>query len=517
MTRAGGRGADIHVAARNLSADDGGSTGPSGVVSWAGQGASGSSGNVEVLITENLVLTSGGLISSDSLATADAGSVIVRAGSILADSQGGRATGILAQSFAPGNAGSIDVTATDRITLENGGLISAASYGTGNAGKVRVRARSLLIDRHDNSTAPVIAALAAGSAGNAGDVDVAVSDDLTILHGGGISSSTASRGAGGSVMVRAGTLRLDGIGPYDTHSLISASARAGSSGQTGSVAVTANAITLGNGGRISIANDATVANPAAITPTSITVSAPRITIQNSPDAITARSTGNVAAGSIHITAAERLYLDPSSITTTAQEGNGGAIDIRAGLLWLQDSQIATSVKGLSGNGGDIRIDADALILNTGFIQANTAAANASGGLVSVSARNLIASGNSLLIGGDTAYVFQPGVFGYNVIQAAAPGGVSGSVQLSTPVLDIAGSLLGLDTRLLRNTQLARRLCESSAGSSLVPVGRGGLPHAADDFLSPSEVFGIGHFLSPTAALPWRLAASALLTLCPTSL
>ena len=69
-------------------------------------------------------------------------------------------------------------------------------------------------------------------------------------------------------------------------------------------------------------------------------------------------------------------------------------------------------------------------MNSGFVQANTAAANASGGTVSISALNLIPAGNTIFIGGNTPYAFQPGIFGFNVIQAAAPTGISGTIHTS---------------------------------------------------------------------------------------
>ena len=77
-----------------------------------------------------------------------------------------------------------------------------------------------------------------------------------------------------------------------------------------------------------------------------------------------------------------------------------------------------------GNGGDISIQAPTLVMQTGFIQANTAAANASGGKVNIDVDALVPSGSTLFVGGATPFTFAPGVFGFNVIQAAAPTGVT---------------------------------------------------------------------------------------------
>jgi large exoprotein involved in heme utilization and adhesion len=211
---------------------------------------------------------------------------------------------------------------------------------------------------------------------------------------------------------------------------------------------------------------------------------------NDPNAITASSTGNVDAGSIKINASNELYLDPSGITTTSNQGNGGGISITAGILSLNGSEITTSVTGLTGNGGNITINANSLVMNTGFIQANTAAANASGGTVSISAQSLIPSGNTLFIGGNTPYTFQPGVFGFNVIQAAAPTGVSGTVQTTSPTLDLSSSLSGLNTQQIDTGGLGRSPCQATGGSSLSITGRGGLPPSARGLLRVEPILPV---------------------------
>ncbi|KFB72974.1 MAG: hypothetical protein AW09_001810 [Candidatus Accumulibacter phosphatis] len=495
---------------------------------------SGNAGNIDVAVTDHLAVVNSeitsstqsagnagtvtvragsisivnhGSISSDAVpgSTGNAGTVNVSAGSITIDNGGIISSDTFPRSL--GNAGKVEVSASRALAIVNGGKISSGTSALGDAGTVKVSAGSItIIGSQESSDTGIFSSAKPGSTGNAGSVDVTAAGDLSLVNGGAIDSSTFSSGSAGSVTVHSSSLRLDGRAGNGNSSQISAAALENSSGQTGSVTVTANDLTLSNGGQITIENRARVKDPSALTPTSLTVTAPRITLLNSPHAITTESTGNVAAGNIRITASDQLQLDPSGITTTAFEGNGGAIDITAGLLRLDHSQITTSVTGSdNGNGGNIRITADSLILNTGFIQANTKAANSSGGDVSITAQNLVASGNTLFLGESTIHTFQSGVFGINVIQAAAPTGISGTVQISTPKLDVTTSLVGLDTRLI-NAQVARRLCENTRGSSLVPVGRGGLPPGGADYLSPGQISGIGFVTSPTVSLPSRHAS-----------
>ena len=92
------------------------------------------------------------------------------------------------------------------------------------------------------------------------------------------------------------------------------------------------------------------------------------------------------------------------------------------------------------------------------------------------------SGSTLFVGGSTPYEFAPGVFAFNVIQAAAPTGVSGTIQISTPVLDIIGSISALPADFIDSGGLGRSPCAIVGGSSLSQVGRGGLPPKAGDLL-----------------------------------
>ncbi|MFM9999065.1 MAG: hypothetical protein ACKVP1_09160, partial [Burkholderiaceae bacterium] len=308
----------------------------------------------------------------------------------------------------------------------------------------------------------------------------------------------------GSVVVSAGQLSIDGSGSHGPSS-INASAQSGSSGQTGSVAVSASeSLAVQNAGQISIRNDATLENPQAIVPTALTVSAPTIHLLNDGQ-ITAQSTGNVAASNMAVNFADWLLLDATAITASALDGNGGSIALGgAGVLLLKRSAITTSVTGSSGNAGSISLGARALVLENGFIQANTAAPLASGGTIAVSTQALIPSYGSLRVGGSTPYAFDARTPGANVIQAASPTGVSGSISITSPKLDLAGGLVGLKTGFLDSGGFSPSPCAGTSGSSFAQTGRGGLPPSA---LGP---------LGAGAPAPGKAVAAPLGWLVPTS-
>ena len=375
-------------------------------------------------------------------------------------------------------------------------ITSSSRMGLGNAGSVYIRADNISLNKDSSSSQNVVISTQTGDPraplrmgnGNAGNIDISTPGYFLITNGAQIISGTSTlNGAAGSISINAGKLIIDGYyGDSSIPSNINARAYKisgnSSSGQTGIITIHANEMILSNSGQITIQNDATVANPSLLTPTSISITADRITLNDA--SISAASTGNVAASNIVVNFTDLLHLEPSSITTSAQNGNGGAITINGGrLIWLDNSQITTSVLGATGNGGDISINADGMLMATGFIQANTAATGAAGGLVDIHVPTLLASGSNVFVGGSTQQVFAPDQFGLNVIQAAAPDGVSGEINLSAPVLDVSGSMATLGVPAMGAVPLGRNPCATLAGSSLNTTGIDILPPAARDSLS----------------------------------
>jgi filamentous hemagglutinin family protein len=456
-----------------------------GIFSAALFDSTGHGGSIDVAVADKLTILSRGEIDSTTYSSGNAGSVRVRAASILIDDQGqgGFLTGIFSEatSSSSGHAGTVDVQASGLLTLTNGGLIDSNTFSSGNAGSVRVHAGSILVDGAANGYSAISSIAAPSSSGNAGNVEVSASGDVSVVGGGRIETAAYASGSAGTVKVTAATVHVD-----DARSSINASAKTGSAGQTGSVLVQASErIALSNGGRLAIQNDAVLHTGTQVVPGTLVATAPVIEIGQDAR-ITAQATGNAPASNIEVNTTDRLLVDHGSITTSAKDGNGGSIHIQGGhVVSLRHAQVTTSVTGLAGNGGDIEVHADTLVLDSGFVQANTAASRASGGDVRIQVDTLLSSGNNLRVGGNTPYVFDPRASGFSVIQAAAPTGVSGAIDVSTPVLDISGSLAALSTQLLLGGELARNPCQGGR-SSLTQAGRGGFAPSAREFLGPER-------------------------------
>ncbi|MBX3640458.1 MAG: filamentous hemagglutinin N-terminal domain-containing protein [Nitrosomonas sp.] len=426
-----------------------------GIASQAATKSTNNAGNITVTASDTIQILNGGQIGSDTFAQGNAGKVNVVAQHI--EINGGNSlndtlTGISsqAQPDSSGGAGQVTVSAMDRLELLGGGQISSSvlKQTQGNAGEVTVTANQIVIDGQglSKNNTGILSAAASSSGGNAGKVTVIAYDTLNLLAEGEIGSSTFSEGKAGEVIVSARQLELD-------NSTISSGAL-GSNGEAGSISITTT-------------DDIQLHNQAFITTLSLAT----------------RTDSNANRGNITILLENgSLYLDSSTINTASVIGNGGAININAKhIIYLLNSPITTSVFGLAGNGGDINISANNLIMHSGFIQANTAASGASGGNVNINVPTLIPSDSFLQTGGDTPFDFQP-FSGINVIQAAAPDGISGTITAATPQLNLSGVLTNLVIESIDSNTFNHNMCAVEKGSSLYQSGKGGMRMRARDFL-----------------------------------
>jgi len=504
-----GDAGSVEVTANSLKLDSKGEISSDASLNFELHGTKGNGGSV-IVNAQELGLDDGS-ISSETFGEGNAGSVVVSADTIKLSNNGsitsltlaeGKGKGgdvilnanmleindgfISSKTMSRGNAGNVEVTA-DILIMSNDGEISSGSGNSrdktaiGNGGIVSVNAEHL-----DISNSFIIGETY--GTGNAGQVNINV-DSLQLHDNGFISSSTFGSGHAGDIIVAANVLTAHGTDntliDLSSKNLTGVFSGAGtdSGGQVGNITVSVkNDIHLNNGAQISIKNDAIVAESKlnSLSPTAINIDTANMFLTNSR--IAADSNGNVDAGSIRIHFADQLFLDPSQITTEATSGNGGSIAIQGdGSIFLLDSAITTSVNGQSGNGGNIAITANGLILDSGFIQANTAASGASGGKVDIQTPALIPSGSSLFIGGNSPFQFQP-FSGLNVIQAAAPDGVSGTISTVTPQLNLNAMMTNLAIESFDSNVLNRDMCEVSDSSSLLQSGRGAQPLRARDLL-----------------------------------
>jgi large exoprotein involved in heme utilization and adhesion len=314
-----------------------------------------------------------------------------------------------------------------------------------------------------------------------------IAGQIALANGGGIISTTAGTGAGGFVMVTTlGALVLDGMGNPNTQ--IAASAIGPQSGPAGLLTVTANSLTVKGGAQIA----SSTAGPGKGGDVNITVASDIVLPDPGPQ-ITAQSTGSGDAGSITVSAVRLLMNDRAKISTEAKTStaNGGNITLHVrDFLHLVSSEISTSVKGETGNGGNITIDPQLVILDHSLIKADAIAGH--GGNITITAGQFIPSSDS-------------------TISATSQLGISGTIVINGPRVDVNGALVVLSSQLRGRTEVLREACAARADrpiSSLVEAGRGGLPQDPEATLPALYLAGRDVNPNPQAGAYATQASSA---------
>jgi hypothetical protein len=212
--------------------------------------------------------------------------------------------------------------------------------------------------------------------------------------------------------------------------------------------------------------------------------------------ITAQSTGSGDAGSVTVSAARLLMNKGAAISTEAETSaaSGGNITLKVrDLLYLTNSEISTSVKGQTGNGGNIAINSQFAVLNHSSIIAE--AIEGHGGNITINAGEFVPSVDS-------------------IVSASSQLGISGTVVISGPRVDVNGALVVLSSELRSAAEVLRTSCAGQGArsqSSLVEEGRGGLPQDPDATLPALYIAGRDVNPNPQAAAGTAEAKSALQT------
>ena len=191
----------------------------------------------------------------------------------------------------------------------------------------------------------------------------------------------------------------------------------------------------------------------------ITINAGQSITLNNESSITAGSTGPADAGNITINAGAQFLSQNSSVTTQAARASGGNITLQAtDAIRLVNSQINTSVQGgPTTTGGNITIDPAVMTLQNSQILAQ--AVQGQGGNINIVAGTFLADQTSL-------------------VNASSQFGLSGTVNIQSPISSLSGTLATLSQRPQPAQNLLSQRCAAQANgrlSSLVVTGRDALP------------------------------------------
>ena len=450
-----GNGGDIRIAASQLAILDGFSL----TTRTTGTGMAGGGGNIDLNVTD-LVIISGGSgnrpssMNTGTLGDGNAGNIFITSSAdplkhapfVLLDG------GIIGANSADsehlnnqGNSGDISFNVAN-LTLQNGGRIFAGTTGKTTAG---VGGR-VTIEASQGVFIGASSAISNGVLGSGAAKPITIRAPILVVSGpsGLIESISTGSGAGGIIDLEVGSLQL-----RDGGAIVSGSTREGSGG---TINVKANNLLISGNGVL--LTDSSGAGPGAGPAGNINILAKDIKLMQGAQ-ISAESEGAGNTGNINIIARNTFRSVGSSITTEAETSDGGNIKLSVGsLVELVDSQITATVKSGFGGGGNISIDPTFVVLSNSQIIAN--AFGGPGGNIDIVADVFLKSPDS-------------------IVSASSALGLPGTVDIQAAITDLSGSLAPLPEAVLQATSLLQQSCAARFGdgkvSSLVAGGREGLP------------------------------------------
>ncbi len=422
---------------------------------------SGNGGNI-ALHAAQFQVTNSAHISASTLGSGNAGNIAIQgaaspAQSVLID---GANSGVFTDTQGTGAGGNIFVDANS-VTLQNGGVLSAATTGTApsaTGGSITVNGQQValnsqaLITADTNGIAP------------AGVVEINTGS-LAVNGGSQIRSSSGAEESLAASLTAAPTL---------TGGTITIDGRTGTGSQADSVSI--------DGTGSGIFTQSTGNRPGG----DINIAASGSVTMTNGASISASSTGTGNAGNIQINAGNQLAMTNSTVTTEANQASGGAIKITtgpSGTVELTDSTISASVLDGTGGGGSVNIDPQSVVLINSQILAN--AIFGPGGNINITTNLLLPDSTS-------------------VISASSQFGQQGTIIIQSPISPASGKIVPLGQKPLLATTLLSQRCAALAGgnaSSFTVAGRDALPVDPGGWLSSPLALTTGELVGSTATEP----------------
>ena len=533
-----GQGGDVTIRTGSLFLTNGGS------VYTDNLGGVGNSGRVTIQArnsvqirggapTQTGFFPSGVFTSVEPESVGDGGDVSITTGSLSVANQGRITTAAQGQ----GNAGRIQIQASDRVSFDGGDAISTLSEGgVGRGGDIDITARSLSVLNNAQLSAST------SGDGDAGNITVSA-DTVGLSNGGQLLTTTFSNGQAGDITVNTPDLQLSGA----TSGLFAQTTTAANAGNL-TIQPRGNGqsvrVNLQDGAQISASTSSrgrggtlTITAPGSITLTgngsiiaaetegrgrggNLRLTTGDLNIQNQAE-VTVSSSGAGSAGSLFVNA-DRIFLSNGGRirADSVGSGRGGNLTLQTGTLNIQDQAEVTVSSSGTGQAGNLFVDADRIFLdNRGRIRADTSGEggninlrsplillrngsnistnargeNIPGGNIAIDTQFLIAvptedsnisansqdfRGGNVNINAIALYGIQPSLNPTPLSDITATGATSalpGTIDVTTAGVDPTAGLVALPSDLVDSSGLIARGCPATQGNSFVITGRGGLP------------------------------------------
>ncbi len=367
------------------------------ISSAVGPNAVGNSGNIDIT-AGSLSVTNGAQISTSTYGQGDAGNVNINARDTVSFdgvNQDGYRSGAytIVEVEAVGTGGDISIT-TGTLSVTNTARLLADSYGQGDAGNVNINARDTVsfdgLSRRSNGFATVSGAfsnVADEAVGNGGNINI-MTGSLSVTNGAELSARTYGQGDAGNVNINArDTVSFDGEPIYGYTSGVGTTVAQQAVGDGGDINITAGMLSVTNGARL---NTITLGQGDA---GSLNFNVRNIVVFDGLGSFGSYSgaysnvrTGAVGqGGDINITAGVLSFTNGGTLSaSTYGQGDGGNITLNTNILEaLNDGDVHT-ISSSGGKAGNITInDAESVTLSDGgglFASASETSTNLGGDL-----------------------------------------------------------------------------------------------------------------------------------------
>ena len=442
------------------------------------------------IFTTNLNLTNGGTIDNSTSSSGNAGAVNITAtDDITVDGEANLPSRIL--SFvdvgAEGDAGEITIS-TSNLSLTNGGQINANTLETGNAGAVNITATNdIIVDGQDSTgnlssiTSVVDTNLVdiGAESGNAGGINIST-NSLNLSNGGQVAGSTFGSGNANNVTINASkSIFIDGFAEGSRSGILANALE--ENGNGGDVFITTDSLTIANGGTIEATNFDNIDNTETTDFGNIFGNISGIPIPigtgNSRDA------GTGQPGSIDITANSINLTDSARIEAATQfigEASGNIDLTVAEDITLQDNSFISAEARGDANGGNLNIDTGFIVAFPGDNDIIASAEQGQGGNINITADSILGIQERPL--NDVT----------NDLNASSDvSGFEGNVEIETLGLNPLQGVIDIVANLVSPDQTTAQACnanrEVAAQNGLSVEGKGGVPPAPDLPLNSADV------------------------------
>ena len=463
----------------------------SAISSAVSAGAVGQGGTVN-LQTTSLLLDSGAQIRADTFGQGNAGNIFLRTSQT--NLRFGSAISSAVNAGAIGQGGTVDLTA-DFLNLNQARILSSTE-GQGDAGRINLGATQSIVLANGSTIASTAGT---GISGNGGSIALQA-PVLLLLDGSQISVSTEGLSDSNAGQI---SLQGDRVALQDGSQLAATTA----GGISGGIGVNARILEIFSGGQI---RTTTSGNSAA--GDIVLQVLDSITLDGDDSGLFANTVSGSSGvgGSIFIDPRMMAIRNGAGIVVDSQgSGTGGNIQLQAGSLTLDDRARISAITASSQGGNiDLLIDGILLLRRNSSISATAgiAGAGGDGGNIDIRALFVVApqtensdiKANAFAGRGGNISFTTNGIFGLQFRQQLTPFsditvssqfGVDGTVVFNTPDVDPSRGLAVFPDFVDPPAAIATGCSSGKAATgSLQTSGSGGVP------ANPLETFSIGSVL-----------------------